>query len=101
MRLFSKKQRKPADHYVPFLTPDQGARLRSLLSQAFARRGTPVVVAGDHVRTSEGQVLAISRVAAACVDADGGEKGWPRAVDEQVGRFVGELDRLGPGSASA
>ena len=100
MRLFGKKQRKPADHYVPFLTPDQGARLRWLLSQSFARRGTPVVVAGDHVRTSEGQVLAISRVAAACVDA-GGEKAWARAVDEQVGRFVGELDRLAPDGASA
>ena len=102
MRLFGKKQRKrPTDDYVPFLTPEQGSRLRWLLSKSFARRGTQVVVAGDHVRTSEGQVLAIRRVATACVRADGGEKAWPHAVDEQVGRFLGELDRKGSDSASA
>jgi len=82
-----------ADPDLPFTTVGKARRIRSLIRTAFAENGREVTVFSDHVRDDRGGVFGLWNVAAACASDTGGEKAWPRVVEEHVRGLLAAVGR--------
>lgn len=70
------------DPVYGYLTAVQGARLRSLVRQAFAERGVEVTLLPDRVEAAGGGQYGLTNIAAACNATPAKE--WPRVVGWHV-----------------
>lgn len=76
----------PRDPAFSYFSEEQGARFRALVRQTFAEAGVEVVAERDYLVADDGRQFGLSNLAAVCLDVldDGGEKGWPAAVQRHV-----------------
>jgi hypothetical protein len=72
------------DRDFPFLTRDEGREFRALAVAAFARRGVPVTVRGDHLEGSDAEQYRLHNLAALCHHIDAGRRSWPDAIAHHV-----------------
>jgi hypothetical protein len=87
MGLFARKELSPPDEALTMLTAQQAQRLRSLVRDAFARRGVEVAVLADHVRDDAGREFGLWNLAALCSGARR-EREWPAVVEDHVDRVL-------------
>lgn len=76
------------DEHLPFLTVDEASELRRVAQQAFAEAGVDVVIHPGHLQATDGRVLGLWNLAAACRQAPQGRKDWPRMARQHVRALI-------------
>ncbi|MEU6226556.1 hypothetical protein [Streptomyces sp. NPDC047042] len=97
MRIFRRGDRRdgtdvPRDAEFTFLSEAEGARLRTLVREAFDQRGIEVTVEPGRVITHLGWRLGLDNIAAVCHNDSRGPRRWQALVDEHVDRVVRSLN---------
>jgi hypothetical protein len=86
----------PPDETFTFFTSVQAARFRDLARQGFAEAGLEVTMHPDHVVDDAGRMFGLGNLAAACHNADRGEKDWRTITRDHAARIVRSLDQPSP-----
>jgi hypothetical protein len=79
------------DPEFTYLTEDQGARLRSLVREAFAEQGLEVTMHSGHVESADGGRFGLTNVAANCRASR--ERDWPRLIRQHVATILAAAER--------
>lgn len=100
MPLFGRKRPAvpdgPPDETFPFFTHAQAARFRDLARQGFAEAGLEVTMHPDHVVDDAGRMFGLANLAAACHNADRGEREWRTITRDHAARIVRSMDQPSP-----
>lgn len=96
MTLFRRRKPLPPVNPIPdpefgYLTIDQGARLRSLVREAFAERGLEVTLHPGHVESADGGRFGLTNVAANCRASR--ERDWPKIIRRHVATILRAAER--------
>src|SRR6478609_668291 len=100
MPLFGRKRPDvpdgPPDETFPYFTTAQAARFRELARQGFAEAGLEVTMHPDHVVDDAGRMFGLANLAAACHNADRGEREWRTITRDHAARIVRSMDQPSP-----